>query len=467
MKLAVFFVAFLWSLGLFAQEVELELFASGLSSPVDIQNAGDSRLFALDRNGLIHIIDEDGSVNTKPFLDIIEKISDQKGERGLLGLAFHPNYATNGFFYVNYVNNNSETIISRFSRSSSDKDIADQTSELIFMTIPQPYANHNGGALDFTKDGMLLIALGDGSGAGDPQNRAQDLTTYFGKILRIDVDNPENGNNYGIPDDNPYVGNEDALVEIWAYGLRNPWKFSIDKITNDLWIADVGQANYEEINKVSASEGGINYGWRCYEGNSSYNLDNCPDEDTITFPIIQYSHNNSGIFKCSITGGHRYRGTAQPSLSGIYFFADYCSSEIGMLVENEGTWSMAFSQVFEGNNWTTFGEDVNGELYIGDITSGSIYKVKEAALNIDEQNLSQIKLYPNPVNDELSIDFGTQINQVSEIYVLNIQGQQIKTLITFEGNLSKVSTKNMAKGMYIIEILNGLGQKTTRKFVKN
>lgn len=467
MNKVFFFIALVCSVQSYAQEIELELFATGVSNTVNIQHAGDSRLFVLDRDGLIQIVNENGILNNQPFLDIIDRVSDGKDERGLLGLAFHPNYASNGYFYVNYVNNSLETIISRFSRSDSNIQLADPNSELILMRIPQPYTNHNGGEIVFDNNGFLLIALGDGGDSGDPQDRSQNLRTFLGKLLRIDVNNPQNGDNYGIPNNNPYVDNPNALNEIWASGLRNPWKFSIDKTTNDIWIADVGQLKFEEINKASASDAGLNYGWRCYEGNNTYNTSNCPDVNTLTFPIAEYSHENSGRFKCSITGGYRYRGTAQPNLTGIYFFADYCSSEIGMLKENNGNWTMTFTEPFNGNNWTTFGEDVNGELYIGDISSGSIYKIKDATLGLDESTLSHIKLFPNPVNDELTIDFGTSNRQISEVYVYNVQGQQIKTLITFENNSSKISTKNMAKGMYIMEIFNDAGQKTTRKFIKN
>lgn len=467
MKKVLLFICCLCGVSSFAQEIELELFSSGISSPVDIQNAGDSRLFVLGQSGLIHIINENGTVNSMPFLDITDRVSNSEDEHGLLGLAFHPNYAKNGFFYVNYVNKDSETIISKFYRSKSDINLADKTTERILMTIPQPYANHNGGQLVFGKDNMLYIALGDGGGTGDPDDRAQDLESYLGKILRIDVNNFKQGENYGIPKNNPFVDDEDALDEIWAYGLRNPWRFSIDKATNEMWIADVGQENIEEINKVAATTGGINYGWRCYEGDSPYNLDDCDDDDSVTFPISEYTHNDSGAFKCSITGGFRYRGNAQPSLSGIYFFADFCSAEIGMLQENQGNWDMSFSQAFTGNNWSTFGEDMNGELYIADISSGSIYKIKDANLGLDDQNFSQIKLYPNPVNDVLTLDFGRRIDPKSEMYVYNLQGQQIKTLITFEDNSLKISTKTLAEGMYILEILTDNGQKTTRKFVKN
>ncbi|OBX26243.1 putative secreted protein (Por secretion system target) [Gelidibacter algens] len=467
MKNIIFLIGFLCGVNSFAQEIEIELFVSGVPNPVSIKHAGDSRLFIVDLRGLIYIINEDGKVNDAPFLDIKDRVSDAQDERGLLGLAFHPNYTSNGYFYVNYVNGNLETIISRFTSSTADPSMADPNSELILMIIPQPYSNHNGGELVFNADGLLYIALGDGGGDGDPDKKAQNLNSFLGKILRIDVDKPEDGKNYGIPDTNPYVGNPDALDEIWAYGLRNPWKFSIDHVTNELWIADVGQSNSEEINNVSATEGGLNYGWPCYEGNEFYTDIECSDVDALTYPITGYSHINSGVPKCSITGGYRYRGVAQPNFTGIYFFADFCSSEIGMLTEKEGVWTMAFSEAFQGNNWTTFGEDNKGELYIGAINSGSIYKIKDPNLHIAQSDLPDMKLYPNPAGAELIIDFGSKNNPISKLHIYNIQGQQIKTLVTFESHLSKISTENLAKGMYLMEIYNADGQKTTRKFVKN
>lgn len=466
MKNSTLFIVFLLSVGSYAQNIELELFASGVPNPVNIKHAGDSRLFVVDRDGLIYIINEEGVRNEEPFLDIRPKVSNGGDERGLLGLAFHPNYSENGYFYVNYVNNRSQTIISRFS-TSSNNDLADPKSEFDLLTIPQPDTNHNGGELIFDKDGFLLIALGDGGGQGDPDNNSQSLKSLLGKILRIDVDRTQNGQNYAIPSDNPFVNDSNIRHEIWAYGLRNPWKVSLDRTTNDLWIADVGQDNFEEINKVSATQGGLNFGWRCYEGTAGFNLDDCPDKNTITFPTSIYSHANSGNFKCSITGGYRYRGTAQPTLSGIYFFADFCSTEIGLLKESNGDWDMTFTETFDGNSWTTFGEDVNGELYIAAISSGSIYRIKDANLGLEDQNFSQIKIYPNPVNEQLNVAFGTTNNQITDIQVYNIQGQQIKTAISFDAHVSKISTKNMAKGLYIMEVHDQQGQKTTHKFVKN
>ena len=369
-----------------AQTIDIQSFATGLDMPVSIKNAGDDRLFVLEQRGIIKIIDDNGTVNTTPFLDIdnlVLDINNNGDERGLLGLAFHPNYSNNGFFYINYINNNGNTIISRFEVSSTNPNIANPNSELIILSIIQPYSNHNGGDMAFGPDGFLFIASGDGGAGGDPENRAQDLSSLLGKMIRIDVNNTSNGNNYAIPLDNPFYNDGDANTrdEIWAYGLRNPWKFSFDWQTGDIWITDVGEAEYEEINMVSSTIAGLNYGWRCYEGNNEFNTTGCPDINTLTFPIGEYSHSNNGIFKCSITGGYRYRGSQFPNFDGLYFFADYCSDEIGVLSENGSNWDMSFSNVFSGNNWVSFGEDINGELYIAGISSGTIYKIVDADIN--------------------------------------------------------------------------------------
>jgi len=364
----------------FTQTIDIQSFATGLDMPVNIKNAGDDRLFVVEQRGFIRIVNTNGNVNTTPFLDIdnlVINISGGGDERGLLGLAFHPNYSSNGFFYVNYINNNGDTVISRFEVSNTDADIANPNSELIILSITQPYSNHNGGDMAFGPDGYLYIASGDGGAGGDPQNRAQDLSTLLGKMIRIDVNNTANGNNYAIPTNNPFNndGDTNTLDEIWAYGLRNPWKFSFDSQTGDIWIADVGQGEYEEINMASPTDAGLNYGWRCYEGNNTFNGTGCPDDSTLTFPVGEYSHSNSGNFKCSITGGYRYRGSDFPNFVGLYFFADYCSDEIGFLQDNGSSWTMTFGNQFNGNRWVAFGEDINGELYISGLNSGTVYKI--------------------------------------------------------------------------------------------
>jgi glucose/arabinose dehydrogenase len=459
------FMVFLCSISV-AQEIELQTFATGLNNPINIKNAGDSRLFVLEQAGLIQILNSDGSKNSTPFLNI-DPIVLGGGERGLLGLAFHPDYATNGYFYVNYSNNSGDTVISRFTRSTANPDIADDTSELQLLTYTQPYANHNGGDMAFGPDGYLYISSGDGGSGGDPENRAQNLTTLLGKLLRIDVDGNSNGN-YGIPADNPYAGSTSNMREIWAYGLRNPWKFSFDRSTGDLWIADVGQNVIEEINMVPSTAAGINYGWRCYEGNSSYDQSGgCPPSSNLTFPVAQYNHSGNGPFKCSITGGFRYRGTMYPNFVGLYFFADYCSNEIGILEQVGTNWNMTFSQVFNGNGWTTFGEDINGELYIAGITSDTVYKIVDPSLGVDENDAFNVKLFPNPANNEITLDISNSTMILQSVAIYSLQGKLISSISEFNTQSISISTKELTSGMYFVEITNTDGNRAVKKLIKN
>ena len=253
-------------------------------------------------------------------------------KRGLLGLAFHPDYENNGYFYLNYTGSGGDTRVSRFS-VSSDPDVADANSEVVLFIQDQPEANHNGGNLEFGPDGYLYIGLGDGGGFDDLDNNAQDTSQLLGKMLRIDVDN---GNPYGIPDDNPFIGPDGIPDEIWAIGLRNPWRYSFDALTGDLWIADVGQNIWEEINKQPASSaGGENYGWRCYEGDVSFNTSGCAPIENYVFPVYDYSHANNN---CSVTGGFVYRGNEMPEHYGKYFFCDYCSGTFWTLTEDGGNY---------------------------------------------------------------------------------------------------------------------------------
>ena len=363
------------------QAMTSERVASGLARPVQVcAPPGDTeRLFIVEQRsgstGRIRILNLDtGSVNSTPFLSQTVSTSS---EQGLLGLAFHPDYQNNGHFFINYTASNADTVIKRFT-VSSNPDIADSGSGVTVMTIDQPYTNHNGGWLGFSPvDGMLYIATGDGGSGGDPGNRAQDITNQLlGKMLRINVDNLP----YSIPADNPYVG-VTGDDEIWSYGHRNAWRCAFDSENGDLWMADVGQSAREEINVAAAgSDAGDNYGWRCYEGNNSYNTSGCPSSSTMTFPIHDYSHGGSP-YKCSITGGEVYRGSMIPSLDGIYFFGDYCSNQIWTLEWNGN--SATVSDVTddlepEGSGSISspsgFGLDGNGEMYICDL-GGEVFKV--------------------------------------------------------------------------------------------
>ena len=464
----IFLFLTLFSFTTFSQVIDIELLASGFNSPVSIKNAGDDRLFVVEQDGVIKIINSDGSVNATPFLDIDSKVIDTGNERGLLGLAFHPQFMSNGFFFLNYINNDGDTVVSRFIVNPPNGDIANATFEEVLLTIDQPYSNHNGGDLAFGSDGYLYIATGDGGSGGDPENRSQNLTSLLGKMLRINVNNAQGGNNYAIPADNPFVGNSTALDEIWAYGLRNPWRFSFDSTTNDLWIGDVGQGNIEEINFVeSSSTGGENYGWRCYEGNSTYNTSGCPDMNTLTFPVGQYTHSGSGPFKCSITGGYRYRGTAFPNFVGLYFFADYCSNEIGTMNYNGSSWDLNFADQFSGNGWTSFGEGNDGELYIAGRNSGSVFHIIDSSLSVDEFSKSVIKMHPNPVKDILMIETTDTSNIIKTINIFNLQGKIVKTIEANYSNYIEISTSDLANGLYLTEINSDNGNREIKKLIVN
>ena len=301
------------------------------SSPVDFQNAGDytNRVFIAEQPGRIKVLDDKVDISTKNSLNITDRVTSG-GETGLLGLAFHPDFEHNGYFYVYYTAPNPlRSVVARYQVSLTNPDSADKT-EVILLTQAQPFSNHNAGQLAFGPDGYLYIALGDGGSGGDPNGNGQNKSVFLAKILRIDVDHPEGVLNYGIPADNPFKGNTQGYKEeIYAYGFRNPWRYSFDPATGWLWCADVGQDLYEEIDIV---ENGKDYGWRCYEGNHTYNTTGCGDMSEYTSPIWEYGHNP----ECSITGGYVYRGPNQPGLTGKYIYGDYCSAK---------TWALSYDGV--------------------------------------------------------------------------------------------------------------------------
>jgi glucose/arabinose dehydrogenase len=351
-----------------AQDVALLPIATGLNQPVALTHAGDTRLFITEQVGTIRIYDALG-LRTTPFLDI-RSIVLAGGERGLLSVAFHPHYRDNGLFFVYYTNRNGDNSIARYKVSPTDPDRADATSATILLTISHPdFANHNGGQLQFGPDGFLYIGTGDGGSGGDPSNHAQDLSQLLGKLLRIDVDH---GSPYAIPPSNPFVNRTGARGEIWAYGLRNPWRYTFDRATGDMWIGDVGQNIWEEIDlQPATSIGGENYGWRRMEGFHCFNpATNCTDS-SFTMPILEYSHTGGA---CSITGGYRYRGTQVPALSGAYLYGDYCTGTIWTATQSNGNWfpKVLFQTTL---NISSFGEDLSGELYVLDVAGGKVYKM--------------------------------------------------------------------------------------------
>lgn len=355
-------------------QVSITNFSSGYNAPLYLTHAGDERIFVVEKDGRIRICNQAGVKNSTPFLDINVPVGSGGSEQGLLGLAFHPNYKQNGYFYVNYTNTSGNTVIARYSVSAADSNIADPNSALILMTINQPFSNHNGGCLAFGRDGYLYIGMGDGGSGGDPQNNGQGQNTLLGKMLRLDVNGP---GAYSIPYSNPYQGASAVPDEVWGFGVRNPWRFSFDRLNGDLWMGDVGQDVWEEINYTAYnSDPAPNYGWRCYEGNASYITSGCQPAGNYDMPIYVFSHSNPN--GCSITGGYVYRGGRYASLWDTYFFTDYCS---GNLWETRPNGSGGFNTVQTENyvdyEMVSLGEDVYGELYMIAINQGIVYHLAD------------------------------------------------------------------------------------------
>jgi glucose/arabinose dehydrogenase len=347
---------------------------SGLSSPVDITNANDgsNRLFIVEQGGRIRI-HNGTTLLSIPFLNI-SSIITTGGERGLLSLAFHPNYRINRYFFVYYTNLSGDITIARYQAQAAIPDEADAASGVVLMNIPKPFSNHNGGDLNFGTDGYLYFGTGDGGSGGDPFNNSQNGLSLLGKMIRIDINNFLIPPYYTIPPDNPYVSDPNVDDHIWALGLRNPWRWSFDRGTNDMWIADVGQSAWEEVNyRPAGSNGGINYGWRCYEGNAPYNTTGCLPQSNYISPLFVYPHSSAtGGF--SITGGFVYRGPEYPVLLGYYICADYVSGNVWLINPNgSGGWIIRMQSGLPGNI-VSFGESESGTLYAVSL-GGMVYKV--------------------------------------------------------------------------------------------
>ncbi|MCB9849324.1 MAG: PQQ-dependent sugar dehydrogenase [Phycisphaerales bacterium] len=400
-----------------------ERVASGLSGPLFVTSPpGDTnRLFIVEQAGRIKIL-TGGSVLGTPFLNIVSIISSG-GERGLLGLAFDPDYATNGFFYVNYTNTSGNTVVARYTVTGdpATSNTANAGSAVILKTIVQPESNHNGGCLQFGPDGMLYVGVGDGGGGNDQHGsigNGQNTGTLLGKMLRLDVDN---GPNY-IPSDNPFVGAGDPLDEIWAIGLRNPWRFSFDRATGDMYIADVGQGAREEVDfQPASSTGGENYGWRCMEGTACTGMTGCTcNAPALTLPIHEYTHGGTP-FRCSISGGYVYRGSAIPGLQGTYFYADYCSAQIwsfryngSVLSEFQERTTELTPNISTIDSVVSFGEDGSGELYIVDI-GGEVFKIVASLIDCNGNGIedsddinagTSLDCNANNIPDECDVEFG-------------------------------------------------------------
>lgn len=345
--------------------IRLQRVVTGLEDPVYVTHAGDrsGRLFVVEQAGVIRII-RDGRLLTRPFLDIRARVISG-GEMGLLSVAFHPRYASNGRFFVNYTADGERlrTVIAEYRVSAADPNVADRT-ERVILEIGQPYRNHNGGLNLFGPDGMLYIGMGDGGSGGDPHNNGQRLESLLGKLLRLDIDG---GTPYRVPSDNPFVGRAGARGEIWAFGLRNPWRFSFERGSGRLFLADVGQNAWEEIDLI---ERGGNYGWRIMEGAHCFRPQTGCDRSGLILPIAEYDREGG----CSVTGGHVYRGSRIRELVGRYLFADYCSGRLWALTETaSGRWTMG-ELLATGLRVSSFGEDQDGELYLVD-HGGGIYRI--------------------------------------------------------------------------------------------
>jgi len=459
----------------YSQTIAFQQFATGFTTAVDIAHPpNDSRLFVVQQGGLIRILNSNGTINATPFLNLSSLIS-LGSERGLLGLAFHPNYATNGLFFVNYTNTSGNTVIARYS-VSANPNVANTTG-VILMTINQPYSNHNGGCLRFGPDGYLYIGMGDGGSGGDPQGYAQNLSLtntnvtsnpsriYLGKMLRIDVDTTAGALNYGFPSTNPYV-TEAGKQEIWARGLRNPWRFSFNRVNGDLWIGDVGQNAIEEINKVANPfpNTGLNFGWKCYEGSATYNTSGCPALSTMTQPVAEYTHNATG--GCSITGGYFYTGTTYPNFQNKYFFADFCTAQIGTLNStNTINWSQSITGYINA-----FGEDSNGELYVAvandyaTVTPSIIYKVIDSSLSASEFDKAGFLLYPNPAKTEVFIK-NNSVTVLSSVSVFDMTGKLILTKKLENNSINTVPIASLASGLYFLSVEDTAGKQFQSKLI--
>jgi len=402
------------------------------TSPVGLTSANDgtNRIFVVEQGGVIKVFENADTVTSaRIFLDFTDSVTSG-GERGLLGLAFHPQYETNGYFYVNYTRQTDtlRTFISRFSVSANDPDSADPASQTVLLRVNQPYTNHNGGALEFGPDGFLYIGLGDGGSGGDPQNNAQNLSVLLGKILRIDVDTTNGGLPYGIPPGNPFVGNMNGWrEEIYAYGLRNPWRFSFDPVTAFLWCGDVGQNTLEEIDLI---ERGKNYGWRIMEGTQCYNPSSGCDTTGLTLPIWDYERSLGG----SVTGGYVYRGGAFPDLAGFYIYGDFVSGRIWALhYTSPDSLTNVPIDTMDAYSLSSFGIDEGGELFSCSL-AGEIFRLKlrSPSTGIRHDSSSplsfEIQSYPNPFNSSVEIRYELPYSGRIQIAIFDPLGRMIDLL---------------------------------------
>jgi glucose/arabinose dehydrogenase len=424
---------------------------------------GTNRIFVVQQNGLIRVFPNDSAVTSySTFLDVSSRINASSGEEGLLGLAFHPQYKSNGYFYVNYTAPNPRrTVVAKYSVDPSDPNRADPLSEVKILEIDQPFSNHNGGMLMFGHDGCLYIGTGDGGSGGDPYNNAQNPGVLLGKMLRINVDSTEATMNYSIPSDNPFKGNTQGYrEEIWAWGLRNPWRFSQDPVTGEIWVGDVGQNEWEEVDLLQK---GANYGWRITEGTHCYNPPSGCDMTGITPPVKEYSHASND---CSITGGYVYRGKLRPDLVGAYVYGDYCTGRIWELRYGSGRVTSDSLLIRAPFQISSFGTDQENELYICSYSNGAIYRFARTTItegyNPDRDIPAKFILgenYPNPFNPLTTIPYELPRSADVVLKVSDILGREVATLVDEYQQAGQYrflfDASNLSTGAYIYELRAG------------
>ncbi|SDK82016.1 Por secretion system C-terminal sorting domain-containing protein [Catalinimonas alkaloidigena] len=433
--------------------------------PVDIVAVPgeEDRLAVVEKPGRIVVFANDAATSaTQTLLDITPQVNSSPNEAGLLGLAFHPDFATNGYFYVNYTTGNLATRISRFQAGAEGTAAA--SSETILITFPQPFENHNAGCLRFGPDSYLYIATGDGGSGGDPQNNGQNRKSILGKMLRIDVNQTEGERPYAIPADNPYAGNNEGfLPEIYAYGLRNPWKFYPDPETGTLWVADVGQNKIEEIDRV---EKGGNYGWRLMEASACYNPSTCDTAGlNLRLPVWEYSHDQGDV---SITGGMVYRGQAAPSLQGKYIYGDYVSGRIWSLDAVAVSDTSPFLLKMNGNI-STFGLDAAGELYVANYRQGKLYQLVEVTPTPSRSSMTPLdfSVQPNPGGAAFQFTINTQATDKATLQLFDHQGRHVDTLfrnerVTPGTRQVDYAARHLPSGVYIAQLTTSSGLQTLR-----
>ena len=442
------------------------------SLPLFLTHSGDgtNRIFVVQQRGIIKVFPNDSmTTNVQNFIDLSNIVSSSGNERGLLGLAFHPNYSSNRYFFVYYTRQSDGALrISRFTTQSGNPNKADSLSELNMLTIAHPtYSNHNGGCLMFGADGYLYAGTGDGGSGGDPNANAQNVNVLLGKILRIDINTPSGGNNYSIPPTNPFAGGGGA-PEIYAIGMRNPWRFSRDAVTGTIYCGDVGQDAWEEIDTLAV---GKNYGWRCYEGNATYNTSGCGPIGNYTFPIAVYQNVGSDI---SVTGGYVYRGSRVPWLVGRYIYADYGSRKVWKLLLSGGTVSDNSVIGIAPQGVPSFGVDQSNELYIVG-SSGTIFKLQDALIGVQgtsneiPNGFSLEQNYPNPFNPATIINYNVGMTSVVSISVYDMTGKEVAVLLNESKPAGRYSVEfnaaNLPSGVYFYKMTINGSQSIEKKMV--